>query len=41
MQIIGMLGVIQTARRTLGWAVRLMFGKVERFGAALQRRAHP
>jgi hypothetical protein len=30
MQIIGMLGVIQTARRTSGWAVRLMFGRVER-----------
>jgi len=30
MQIIGMLGVIQTARRTLGWAARLMVGKIER-----------
>jgi len=30
MQIVGMLGVIQTARRTIGWAVRLMFGKIER-----------
>jgi len=30
MQIVGMLGVIQTARRTLGWAVRLMFGRIER-----------
>jgi hypothetical protein len=30
MQIVGMIGVLQTARRTLGWAVRLMFGKVER-----------
>jgi radical SAM superfamily enzyme YgiQ (UPF0313 family) len=30
MQIVGMLGVLQTARRTLGWAFRLMFGKIER-----------
>ena len=30
MQVVGMLGVIQTARRTAGWAVRLMFGKIER-----------
>lgn len=30
MQIVGMLGVIQTARRTAGWAVRLMFGRIER-----------
>jgi hypothetical protein len=25
-----MLGAIQTARRTAGWAVRLMFGKIQR-----------
>ena len=30
MQVVGMLGVIQTARRTLGWAVRLMFGRIVR-----------
>jgi hypothetical protein len=30
MQIIGMLGVIQTVRRTFGWAIRLAFGKIER-----------
>jgi len=30
MQIIGMLGLIQTVRRTLGWTLRLMFGKIER-----------
>ena len=30
MQVVGMLGLIQTVRRTAGWAVRLMFGKIER-----------
>ncbi len=30
MQIIGMAGLTQTIRRTLHWAVRLRFGKVER-----------
>jgi hypothetical protein len=30
MQVIGMLGLIQTIRRTSGWALRLMFQKVER-----------
>jgi hypothetical protein len=30
MQIVGMLGVIQTIRRTFGWALRLMFGRIER-----------
>ncbi|HEV2296620.1 MAG TPA: radical SAM protein [Tepidisphaeraceae bacterium] len=30
MQIIGMMGLIQTIRRTSGWALRLMFQKVER-----------
>jgi len=30
MQIVGMLGVVQTARRTSSWAARLMFGKIER-----------
>jgi radical SAM superfamily enzyme YgiQ (UPF0313 family) len=30
MQIVGMLGVIHTARRTIGWAARLMFGRIER-----------
>jgi hypothetical protein len=30
MQVVGMLGLIQTIRRTSGWAARLMFGKVER-----------
>jgi hypothetical protein len=33
MQIVGMLGVIQTIRRTSGWALRLMFGKIERLSA--------
>jgi radical SAM superfamily enzyme YgiQ (UPF0313 family) len=30
MQIVGMLGLIQTVRHTSGWALRLMFGKVQR-----------
>jgi len=30
MQIVGMLGLIQSIRRTSGWALRLMFGKIER-----------
>jgi hypothetical protein len=30
MQIVGMLGVIQTVRRTFGWTIRLMLGKIER-----------
>ena len=33
MQIIGMLGVIQTIRRTASWAVRLMFGEVKRLAS--------
>jgi radical SAM superfamily enzyme YgiQ (UPF0313 family) len=34
MQIVGMLGVTQTIRRTFSWAVRLMFGQVERLKTA-------
>jgi hypothetical protein len=30
MQIVGMLGLIHTIRRTFGWALRLMFRKIER-----------
>jgi hypothetical protein len=30
MQIVGMLGLTQSFRRTLGWALRLMFQKIER-----------
>ncbi len=30
MQIMGMWGLTQTIRRTLGWAMRLMFGKIRR-----------
>ncbi|HSI35024.1 MAG TPA: radical SAM protein, partial [Tepidisphaeraceae bacterium] len=30
MQIVGMLGLVQTFRRTFGWALRLMMGKVDR-----------
>jgi radical SAM superfamily enzyme YgiQ (UPF0313 family) len=34
MQIVGMLGVTQTIRRTFSWAIRLMFGQVERLTQA-------
>jgi radical SAM superfamily enzyme YgiQ (UPF0313 family) len=34
MQIVGMMGVTQTIRRTFSWAVRLMFGQVERLKTA-------
>jgi hypothetical protein len=30
MQVVGMLGLIQTIRRTSGWALRLMFARIER-----------
>ena len=30
MQLVGMFGLIQTIRSTSGWALRLMFGKIER-----------
>jgi hypothetical protein len=30
MQVVGMMGVLATARRTSGWAVRLMLGNIER-----------
>ena len=30
MQIIGMMGLVMTIARTSGWAVRLMFGRIER-----------
>jgi radical SAM superfamily enzyme YgiQ (UPF0313 family) len=30
MQLVGMLGVLQTIRRTSGWALRLMFGRIHR-----------
>ena len=30
MQIVGMAGLFHTARRTSGWAARLMLGKIER-----------
>ena len=29
MQVLGMWGLTQTIRRTLGWTLRLMFGKIE------------
>jgi radical SAM superfamily enzyme YgiQ (UPF0313 family) len=32
MQIVGMMGLFQSIRRTSGWALRLMFGKIERLG---------
>jgi radical SAM superfamily enzyme YgiQ (UPF0313 family) len=34
MQVVGMLGLIQSLRRTSGWALRLMFGRIERLSAA-------
>lgn len=30
MQIVGMLGLAQTIRRTFAWAIRLMFGRIDR-----------
>ena len=30
MQIIGMMGLAMTFFRTFGWALRLMFGRIER-----------
>ena len=30
MQVVGILGTIQTARRTLGWAMRVAFGRIRR-----------
>ena len=30
MQVVGMLGLAQSFRRTSGWALRLMFGRIER-----------
>src|SRR5581483_8352162 len=36
MQVVGMLGVIQTMRRTAGWAVRLMLGRIERLSGPPQ-----
>jgi radical SAM superfamily enzyme YgiQ (UPF0313 family) len=32
MQVVGMMGLTQSIRRTSGWALRLMFGKIERVG---------
>jgi hypothetical protein len=31
MQVIGMLGLVMTIARTSGWALRLMFGRIQRF----------
>ena len=43
MQIVGMMGLLCTARRTSGWAVRLMLGKIERLaeppGSAVPTRS--
>ena len=30
MQVVGMLGLVQSFRRTSGWALRLMFGRIDR-----------
>jgi len=34
MQVVGMLGLVQSVRRTSGWALRLMFGRIERLSHA-------
>lgn len=34
MQIVGMLGLAQSIRRTFGWGLRLMFGKIKPLNAA-------
>lgn len=36
MQIVGMLGLVQSIRRTFGWAARLMFGRIERLSGPPQ-----
>ena len=41
MQVVGMLGLIQTIRRTSGWAVRLMSGKIERLDSLPPPAAFP
>jgi radical SAM superfamily enzyme YgiQ (UPF0313 family) len=33
MQVVGMAGLTQTIRRTAGWTLRLMFGRIERLSA--------
>ena len=33
MQLVGMWGLTHTIRRTLGWAMRLMLGRIERYSA--------
>jgi hypothetical protein len=38
MQMVGMVGLTQSVRRTFGWALRLMFGKIERLVVPPQRR---
>ena len=43
MQIVGMLGLTQSVRRTFGWALRLMFCRIERrsrpWGSAVPMRS--
>jgi hypothetical protein len=34
MQIVGMIGLFHTIRRTMTWAARLMFGKIDRLAEA-------
>ncbi|CAN5485749.1 hypothetical protein BH09PLA1_BH09PLA1_05550 [soil metagenome] len=34
MQIVGMAGLLLTIMRTSGWAIRMMWGKIDRFSAA-------
>ena len=40
LQIFGMMGLVMTIVRTSGWAMRLMFGRIERLSAARQRDPH-
>jgi radical SAM superfamily enzyme YgiQ (UPF0313 family) len=38
MQVVGMLGALMTIRRTFSWAIRLMFGKIERLSQPPQSK---
>jgi hypothetical protein len=38
MQVVGMMGALMTIRRTFSWAIRLMFGRIERLSQAPQSK---
>jgi len=38
MQVVGMMGALMTIRRTFSWAIRLMFGKIERLAQSPQSK---